>query len=98
MSQDPLEAGGGLRRTLGAPFSAPARFQLQLQTEKAELAEILKVVSGQNAKAMYETGDLGVGILSCGQSIGTAYDIPTIQELIDRIISQASETARKLAS
>jgi nitronate monooxygenase len=70
----------------------------ELESEKAELAEILKVVSGQNAKAMYETGDLGVGILSCGQSIGTAYDIPTIQELIDRIISQASEAARKLAS
>jgi nitronate monooxygenase len=70
----------------------------ELEAEKAELAEILKVVSGQNAKSMYETGDLGVGIISCGQCIGTAYDIPTIQELIDRIVSQASDMARKLAS
>jgi len=33
---------------------------------------------------MYDEGDLDVGIISCGQGIGMAHDIPTIKELFDR--------------
>ena len=46
---------------------------------------------------MYETGDLGAGIVSCGQGIGLTKDIPSVKELFDRIISEASTIARDLA-
>jgi NAD(P)H-dependent flavin oxidoreductase YrpB (nitropropane dioxygenase family) len=70
----------------------------ELEAARADLSEILKVVSGQNVKRMYEEGELGMGILSCGQSVGMAHDIPTVKELFDRIISEAGEIAGSLAA
>ena len=46
---------------------------------------------------MYEKGDLDAGIISCGQGVGMAHDIPTVEELFDRIITQASDVSRSLA-
>jgi nitronate monooxygenase len=60
--------------------------------------EILKVASGENAKRMYDTGDVNAGILPCGQGVGLVHDIPTIKELFDRIVTEAGELARNLAS
>ena len=70
----------------------------ELEAQKAELPEILQVVGGDKAKLMYEQGDVDAGIVSCGQGVGIASDIPSIQELFDRIISEASDIAGKLAS
>ena len=67
------------------------------EASKAELPEILEVVSGDNAKKMYETGDLDAGIISCGQGIGFAKDIPSVKELFYRIVSEASCIAGDLA-
>jgi nitronate monooxygenase len=59
----------------------------------APLEEILNIVSGENAKRMYEEGDLDAGIVSCGQGIGLCHDLPTVKQLFDRIIGQAKEVA-----
>ncbi len=59
----------------------------------APLEEILNIVSGENAKRMYEEGDLDAGIISCGQGVGLCHDIPTVKQLFDRIIDQATEVA-----
>jgi nitronate monooxygenase len=60
--------------------------------------DLFKIISGVNTKRMYDTGDLGAGILSCGQGVGLAHDIPTVKELFDRIISQAKDLAKGLAA
>jgi nitronate monooxygenase len=71
---------------------------LELETRGAELAEVLEVVSGERAKVMFDQGDLSAGLISCGQGVGLAHDIPTVQELFDRIIEEASTIAKKLAA
>ncbi len=35
------------------------------------------------------------GVLSAGQSMGFIYDIPTCQELLDRIMTQAEEIIKE---
>jgi nitronate monooxygenase len=91
-----------IMRSIGATHRVwtndAARKCAEMEAEKAELSEILKVVSGQNAKAMYQSGELGRGIISCGQGIGIVNDIPTIEELFNRMVSQAEELARGLAA
>ncbi|MCG8618180.1 MAG: nitronate monooxygenase [Desulfobacterales bacterium] len=65
---------------------------LELEAEGADFNQILEVVSGLKAKSMYEKGDIGEGIIACGQGIGLVNDIPTVQELFDRIMDEASGT------
>jgi nitronate monooxygenase len=71
---------------------------LDLETRQGDLMEILGVVSGERAKIMFDQGDLSAGIISCGQGIGLSHDIPTVQELFDRIVAQASAVAKRLAA
>ena len=89
-------------RSLGAThrawINAAAKKCLELENAQADVAEILKVVAGENAKRLYDTGDLDAGILPCGQGIGLAHDVPTIKELFDRIVKEATHIARNLAA
>ena len=78
--------------------NAAAKKCLEIEARGGTLNEILEIAAGVNAKRMYDTGDLDAGILACGQGVGLTHDIPTIQELLDRIISEAADLAKKLAS
>jgi nitronate monooxygenase len=69
---------------------------IDLESKKASLQEIIKVASGQNALKMYREGDIDAGMVSCGQGVGLAKDIPTIKELLDRMMKEAEETIQKI--
>ena len=71
---------------------------IELESQKASLQEIVRVASGQNALKMYREGDLDAGMVSCGQGVGLVKDIPTVKELLDRIMKEAEDTISKLNS
>jgi nitronate monooxygenase len=70
---------------------------LELESQKATLEQIVQAASGQNAEKMYREGDLNAGMVSCGQGVGLVQDIPTVKDLLDRIMKEAEETIQKLA-
>jgi NAD(P)H-dependent flavin oxidoreductase YrpB (nitropropane dioxygenase family) len=47
------------------------------------------LVRGANGRVLLETGDLDAGLVWAGQSQGLIHDIPTVAELIDRIVGEA---------
>jgi NAD(P)H-dependent flavin oxidoreductase YrpB (nitropropane dioxygenase family) len=64
---------------------------LEIEREKGAdltIADIHELVGGVYPKVMVE-GDLDAGAWSCGMVAGLIHDIPTCQELIDRIMSEA---------
>jgi len=69
---------------------------IELESKNASLQEIIKVASGQNALKMYREGDINAGMVSCGQGVGLARDIPTVKELLDRMMKEAEETIQKI--
>ncbi|KKN58496.1 hypothetical protein LCGC14_0551700 [marine sediment metagenome] len=69
---------------------------IEMESQKASLQEIVQVASGQNALKMYKEGDLDVGMVSCGQGVGLVKDIPTVKELLDRIMKETEEVIQKL--
>jgi len=69
----------------------------EMEAAGASLEEILKLVSGDNSRKVYYEGDLGRGIVPCGQGIGQVHDIPTVKDLFDRIIAQAAQVVKGLA-
>lgn len=50
--------------------------------------DIIGEVAGVYPKVMTE-GEMDSGAWSCGMVAGLIYDIPTVQELVDRIMSDA---------
>lgn len=75
----------------------PAKKCAELEAAKADLPEILGVISGEKAKILFKEGKLDAGTVACGQGVGLAHDIPTVKELFDRIISEAEDMAGRLA-
>ena len=57
--------------------------------EKTTIEDLVPFVSGLGGKEVLEEGNMEAGILSAGQSMGFVRDIPTCQELLDRIMEQA---------
>ncbi|MCH8333404.1 nitronate monooxygenase [Candidatus Sumerlaeota bacterium] len=57
----------------------------------ATIDDIKHLVSGKGGKKMFDEGDTDAGVMSAGQVMGLIRDIPSCQELIDRIMSEAEE-------
>jgi nitronate monooxygenase len=58
---------------------------------ETQIEDLVPFVSGLVGKEMLENGEMEKGILSAGQSMGLVKDIPTCQELLDRIMAEAEE-------
>jgi NADH:quinone reductase (non-electrogenic) len=56
--------------------------------------DIIDEVAGVYPKIM-TTGDMEAGVWSCGMVAGLIHDIPTVKELVDRIMSEADAIIRK---
>lgn len=69
----------------------------EMERRGASLEELLTIISGENARRLYETGNLDVGIFSCGQGVGLIHDIPTVKEIIDGMVQGAAEILRRVA-
>jgi len=68
----------------------------EIEATGASFEEILKIVSGDNSRRVYYEGDLDCGVVPCGQGIGQVHDIPTVKDLFDGIIAQATEVVTGL--
>lgn len=69
---------------------------LQKESEGASLEELLPLISGTRNPLVYSEGRLDDAIWSCGQAVGLVKDIPTCQQLIDRIMTEANDSLGRL--
>jgi NAD(P)H-dependent flavin oxidoreductase YrpB (nitropropane dioxygenase family) len=69
---------------------------LEIEREKGaklKIEDIHDEVAGVYPKVMIE-GDMDAGAWSCGMVVGLIHDIPTVKELIDRIMADAERLIR----
>ncbi|NWG52642.1 MAG: nitronate monooxygenase [Hydrogenophilaceae bacterium] len=62
-----------------------------LEKGGAKFEDVRHLVAGTRGREGLESGDIDAGIWSAGQVQGLIHDIPSVKELIDRIISEAEE-------
>ncbi|GAH48287.1 unnamed protein product, partial [marine sediment metagenome] len=58
---------------------------------------LLTVIGGENTKRIYDGGELGAGIIACGQGIGLCHEILPVKTLFEDMISQATEVYKKFS-
>ena len=63
-----------------------------VEKEGGDLSELLPLISGERARQVWKDGNAEMAMLTIGQSIGRINDIPTVTELIQRMIKEAQET------
>jgi nitronate monooxygenase len=62
--------------------------------DKIRIEDIIDEVAGVYPKVMID-GEMESGVWSCGMVAGLIHDVPSCQELIDRIMSEAEAIVRK---
>jgi nitronate monooxygenase len=86
-----------LRNTERVLKNAGVERLMEIEREKGPklvIADILDEVAGVYPKVMID-GDMDAGAWSCGMVVGLINDIPTVKELIDRIITEAEQIIRQ---
>jgi NAD(P)H-dependent flavin oxidoreductase YrpB (nitropropane dioxygenase family) len=69
---------------------------MAMESEGTTLEAILEKVSGEKQRLSYETGDAESSPIVCGQVVGLIDEVKSVKEVIDGIISEASDLLERL--
>lgn len=69
---------------------------LEMENKGATLAELMTVIAGKIGLKALKDGDIEGATIACGQCVGLINDVPTVKELIDRIVSEAEEAQKRV--
>lgn len=78
-----------LRNTSRVASNAVAREVVARLDDGGTFADVADLVSGQRGRSVFETGDLEAGVWSVGVSQGLIQDVPTVADLVRRIVEEA---------
>jgi nitronate monooxygenase len=78
--------------------NALAEKVLDMESKGAGLAELFPLIAGLRGLAAYKSGAVDDALIPCGQGVGLIHDIPTVAELMQRIVSEARATAGRVAA
>jgi NADH:quinone reductase (non-electrogenic) len=59
--------------------------------EGAEFGDVRELVIGARGRTVFETGDVEAGVWSAGLSQGLVHDVPSVAELVARIVADAEQ-------
>ncbi|WP_323055960.1 nitronate monooxygenase [Lentzea sp. NEAU-D7] len=80
-----------LRNTARVASNAVSRKVVEILDNGGEFPDVRDLVTGVRGRRVFEDGDLEAGIWSAGLAQGLIADIPTVRELVDRIVREAEE-------
>jgi len=83
-----------LRNTARMFTNSISKQVIEMEGEGKSIQEIGPVASGMRGRKVYEEGDVEAGVWSAGMCIGLIHDVPSVQELVDRIVSEAEGVIR----
>jgi nitronate monooxygenase len=78
-----------LRNTERVLRNEVAEKVVELEGRGAGIAELAPLVTGKNGLRMLKDGEIDVGLMPAGQSVGLVRDIPTVAELMETLIGEA---------
>ncbi|MBS3757655.1 MAG: nitronate monooxygenase [Desulfobacterales bacterium] len=63
----------------------------EIEAAGGDLGELLPLISGERARQVWKDGNTEAAMLTIGQSVGRIHDIPTVAELVERMVTDAKE-------
>jgi len=85
-----------LRNTIRVLRNRQAELVEKMEKEGKGLMELAPLLSGMNGKRCLVEGDTEGFIFGCGQAVGLIRDIPSVSELVERIILEAKNSLDRL--
>ncbi len=83
-----------LHNTARVAKNAISRQVVELEKQGAKFEDVRDLVAGSRGRKVYENGDPDFGVWSAGMIQGLIHDVPTVKELVDRIVGEAESIIR----
>ncbi|MFF5256088.1 NAD(P)H-dependent flavin oxidoreductase [Streptomyces leeuwenhoekii] len=80
-----------LRNTARVASNSVSRKVVAILDDGGGFADVRDLVSGARGRKVFEDGDLEAGIWSAGLAQGLIDDVPTVREVVERIVAEADE-------
>jgi len=80
-----------MRNTARVVRNAISQTVVEMERKGATFEDIRELVAGDRGRGVYKTGDTDAGIWSAGMIQGLIHDVPSCEDLILRIVSEAKE-------
>ncbi|WP_017981608.1 NAD(P)H-dependent flavin oxidoreductase [Amycolatopsis methanolica] len=80
-----------LRNTARVASNSVSREVVGILDRGGKFEDVRDLVAGARGRKVFEEGDLDLGIWSAGMVQGIITDVPTVAELIERIVTEARE-------
>ena len=80
-----------LRNTARVASNSISRKVVEILDGGGGFPDVRELVAGARGRKVFEDGDLEAGIWSVGMAQGLIDDIPTVQEVVTRIVAEAEE-------
>lgn len=71
--------------------------EIEQQPGETRIEDIVPYVAGRVGKEMLQQGDMESGTLAAGQCMGLIRDVPSVEQLLERIMAEAEAVMRKNA-
>lgn len=85
-----------LRNSLRVAANSVSREAIDTLNEGGQFGDVVHLVNGARGKTVYESGDPEAGIWSVGMAQGLIDDVPTVAELVTRIVAEAETIISRL--
>ncbi len=85
-----------LRNTSRVSSNAVAREAVEILSAGGAFEDVVHLVSGERGRTVYTTGDPEAGVWSVGMAQGLIDDVPTVGDLVARIMSEAEAQISRL--
>ncbi|SFS77930.1 nitronate monooxygenase [Saccharopolyspora flava] len=83
-----------LRNTARVASNSVSREVVAKLDDGAQFEDIRELVAGARGRQVYEQGDTELGVWSVGMVQGLINDVPSVAELVDRIVTESGELVR----
>jgi NADH:quinone reductase (non-electrogenic) len=80
-----------LRNTARVASNAVSREVVEILNRGGQFDDVKDLVAGTRGRTVYESGDVEAGVWWVGASMGLINDIPTVGDLVARIVEEAEE-------
>jgi nitronate monooxygenase len=80
-----------LRNTARVASNAVSREVVEILNRGGQFDDVKDLVAGTRGRTVYESGDVEAGVWWVGASMGLINDIPTVGELVSRIVAEAED-------
>jgi len=71
---------------------------LEMEKRGADIFELLTYIGGEALQKVIFEGDVDAGVVACGPVVGLINDIPSVKQIINRMVKQGQDIVEHLHS